>query len=103
MIYLKIVLDSIKKKFELSSGDIINRHNAIRFEGVYMNSAVWVNGRKAGEWKYGYSTFEFDISELVKEGKNEILLIAVYQNCNTRWYSGAGFIRDVTYINTPNI
>ena len=91
-----------KKKFELSSGDIINRHNAIRFEGVYMNSAVWVNGRKAGEWKYGYSTFEFDISELVKEGKNEILLIAVYQNCNTRWYSGAGIIRDVTYINTPN-
>ena len=91
-----------KKKFELSSGDIINRHNAIRFEGVYMNSAVWVNGRKAGEWKYGYSTFEYDISELVKEGENEILLIAVYQNCNTRWYSGAGIIRDVTYINTPN-
>ena len=92
-----------KKKFNLSSENILQRHNIIRFEGVYMNSGVWVNGKKAGEWKYGYSTFEFDISNLVKEGENEILVIVVYQNCNTRWYSGAGIIRDVTYINTPEI
>jgi beta-galactosidase len=66
-----------------------------------MNSGVWINGKKAGEWKYGYSTFEFDISDLVQEGENEINVIVVYQNCNTRWYSGAGIFRDVTYINTP--
>ncbi|MCR4735280.1 MAG: DUF4982 domain-containing protein [Treponema sp.] len=89
-----------KKTFNLSEKEIKERRNAIRFEGVYMNSAVWINGKKAGEWKYGYGTFEFDISSLVKEGENEILVIAVYQNCNTRWYSGAGIFRDVTYINT---
>ena len=71
---------------------------ALSFEAVYMNSAVWVNGKLAGEWKYGYSPFEFDISELVHEGQNEVLVIAVYQNCNTRWYSGAGIIRDVHLI-----
>ena len=78
-------------------------HVALNFEGVYMNSAVWVNGKKAGEWKYGYSGFEFDISELVKAGQNEVLVIAVYQNCNTRWYSGAGIFRDVYLINSPAI
>lgn len=90
-----------KKTFTLSKEDITDRHLAIRFEGIYMNCAVWVNEKKAGEWKYGYSTFEFDISELVVAGENTIEVIAVYQNCNTRWYSGAGIFRDVTLINTP--
>ena len=90
-----------RKNFALAEEQIKNRHTALRFEGVYMNSAVWVNGKKAGEWKYGYSTFEFDISELVCSGQNEVIVIAVYQHCNTRWYSGAGIIRDVYFINTP--
>ena len=88
------------KEFELSEAQVQNKHNAIRFEGVYMNSAVWVNGNLAGTWKYGYGTFEFDISDFVKVGKNEILVIAVYQHCNTRWYSGAGIFRDVHFIST---
>ncbi len=92
-----------KKTFSLTSEEINNRHCALRFEAVYMNSAVWVNGKKAGEWKYGYATFEYDISSLVHEGENEVLVIAVYQNCNTRWYSGAGIIRDVYFINTANV
>lgn len=94
-----------KKSFELTENDTSEggaaRYLALRFEAVYMNSAVWVNGIKAGEWKYGYSAFEFDISELVKPGQNEVLVLAVYQNCNTRWYSGAGIIRDVYLINSP--
>ena len=90
-----------RKTFNLSEEEIKERHNAIRFEGIYMNSAVWINGNKAGEWKYGYSTFEFDISDLVKKGKNDILVIAVYQDPNSRWYSGAGIFRDITYINLP--
>lgn len=92
-----------KKTFELSSDMIDGHRSAIRFEGVYMNSAVWVNGKKAGEWKYGYSTFEFDISAFVKSGQNEILVIVVYQNCNTRWYSGAGIFRDVTFISSQKV
>ena len=90
-----------KKSFTLTGEEVSHRRNAIRFEGVYMNCGIWVNGSLAGEWKYGYSTFEFDISNFVKEGQNEIIVIVVYQNCNTRWYSGAGIFRDVTYINTP--
>ena len=89
-----------KKSFSLTAEEINGRYCALRFEAVYMNSAVWVNGKKAGEWKHGYSTFEFNISPFVHEGENEVIVIAVYQNCNTRWYSGAGIIRDVYFINS---
>lgn len=90
-----------KKTFELNEKQCSNQHVALYFEGVYMNSAVYVNGKKAGEWKYGYTAFEFDISDLVQPGQNLVQVIAVYQNCNTRWYSGAGIFRDVTLISTP--
>lgn len=89
-----------KKNFSLE-GELSERYIALNFEGVYMNSAVWINGKKAGEWKYGYSAFEFDITSLVHSGENEVLVIAVYQDCNTRWYSGAGIFRDVNLINSP--
>ena len=91
-----------KKSFNISEDDAgSDRYLALAFEGVYMNSAVWVNGKKAGEWKYGYSAFEFDISSLVQAGQNEVLVIAVYQHCNTRWYSGAGIFRNVKLIDCP--
>lgn len=65
------------------------------FDGVYMNSALFVNGQFAGEWKYGYSSFEHDITNFIKEGVNEILLKVVHQSPNSRWYSGAGIFRNV--------
>lgn len=83
-----------KKEFNLEK--VENSRITIRFEGVYMNCGIYVNNQKAGEWKYGYSTFEFDISNFVKNGKNLIEVIVVHQNPNSRWYSGAGIFRDVT-------
>ncbi len=68
----------------------------INFDGVYMNSTVFVNGREAGTWTYGYSAFEFDITGLLHEGENEILVRVEHESPNTRWYSGAGIFRDVT-------
>ena len=72
-----------KKTFKFTEEQIIDRHNAIRFEGVYMNSGLCVYGKKAGEWKCGYATFEFDISDLVTGGQNDILVIVVYQDPNS--------------------
>lgn len=68
---------------------------SLRFEGVYMNSSLFVNGRLAGTWKYGYSTFEFDITPYVKAGSNEIHVRVVHEAPNSRWYSGAGIYRNV--------
>ena len=68
---------------------------ALRFEGVYTDSRVYVNGELAGEWKYGYSTFEFDITDLLRNGENLIAVRADYRSPNSRWYSGAGIYRRV--------
>lgn len=67
----------------------------LRFDGVYMDTAVFVNGSLAGEWKYGYSTFEMEITPLLKSGLNEVYVRVVYQSLNTRWYSGAGIYRNI--------
>ncbi len=71
----------------------------LRFEGVYMNCTLFVNGKEAFEWKYGYSTFEADVTPFLKEGDNEIVVRCVYRDPNTRWYSGAGIYRRVWLIN----
>ncbi|MCR5620826.1 MAG: hypothetical protein K6G18_03125, partial [Treponema sp.] len=84
-----------RKSFSLQA---LTARTALRFEGVYMNAGLWVNGRKAFEWKYGYTAFEADISPFVQEGENCIEVITVYQHPNSRWYSGAGIYRDVYLI-----
>jgi len=89
-----------KKTFALA--ETAGKHISILFEGVYMNSAVFVNGKLAGVWRYGYAQFEYDVSALIQKGENEVLVICVYQSPNTRWYSGAGIFRDVNLIETGN-
>ena len=65
------------------------------FEGVYMDSTVYVNGKNVGEWKYGYTSFEHEITHALRDGENEILVRVVYRSPNSRWYTGAGIYRDV--------
>ncbi|AIQ42706.1 glycoside hydrolase family 2 TIM barrel-domain containing protein [Paenibacillus sp. FSL R5-0912] len=74
---------------------------SLRFEGVYMNSTLYVNGQVAGEWKYGYSTFEFDITPYLTAGENEIYMRVIHESPNSRWYSGAGIYRPVWLKTTP--
>lgn len=80
-----------KKKFtaEKTAGKVYS----LRFEGVYMDSEVYLNGEKVFEWKYGYTTF--DVPLKLVEGENEIRVRVRYQEPNTRWYSGAGIFRNV--------
>ncbi len=69
------------------------------FDGIYMDSTVYINGHKAGEWKYGYSQFILDITDFVDTGHNEVLVSANYRCPNSRWYSGAGIYRNVWLCN----
>lgn len=72
-----------------------SERTVIRFEGIYMDSTIYLNGKQVGEWKYGYSTFEFDITEHIISGENEIMVRVVHESPNSRWYSGAGIYRNV--------
>lgn len=71
----------------------------VRFEGVYMDSSVYINGHWVGDWKYGYSTFEWDITAFLVPGDNDIVVRVVHHSPNSRWYSGSGIYRNVWLIN----
>ncbi|MBN2201449.1 DUF4982 domain-containing protein [bacterium] len=69
----------------------------VEFDGVYMNSDVWINGTHVGNRPYGYSSFQYELTEHVRFGGGKNILavrVDVRQPCS-RWYSGAGIYRDV--------
>lgn len=85
-----------RKRIELNLE--AQRNYFLRFEGIYMDCTIYVNGREAGGWKYGYTTFEVDITPYVECGENEILVKVVHLSPNSRWYTGAGIYRPVWLI-----
>lgn len=88
-----------KKTYDF--GKVSGRSFRLYFEGVYMNSTVYINKKAAFDWKYGYSSFEADITDFLHDGENEIAVLVRHEAPNTRWYSGAGIFRDVYLIETP--
>lgn len=90
-----------RKEFNLSPEK--DAHYFVRFEGVYMDTTVYCNGEKVCEWKYGYSTFDADITNFVKDGTNTINVIVKYASPNSRWYSGAGIFRNVYFVAKKNV
>lgn len=80
----------------------------LNFDGAMAEPEVYVDGQKAGEWKYGYNAFNIDITEYVIAHRPSSTVsqqhtIAVrLQNLeeSSRWYPGAGLFRPVTLIQT---
>jgi len=92
----------------------------IDFDGVYLNSEVWINGHYLGKRPNGYSSFRYELTPYLNYGdkKNTIAVkVDNSQQPNSRWYSGSGIYRNVwlvktnpvyvdhwgTYITTPEI
>jgi beta-galactosidase len=69
----------------------------IQFEGIYMNSEVWINGHSLGVRPYGYSSFEYDLTPYLNFGSTtNVIAVKVNNNQpNSRWYSGSGIYRNV--------
>ena len=76
---------------------------SLRFDGVYMNCTVYVNEKRVYDWKYGYSAFEFDITDALHEGENTVYVQVRHQSPNSRWYSGAGIYRNVWFLSRPQV
>jgi beta-galactosidase len=113
--YLPTGIGWYRKHFSLSS---IGKDQQfwIEFDGVYMNSDVWINGQHLGKHPYGYTSFYYDLTPFVNKGEN-IIAVRVDNSMqpNSRWYSGSGIYRHVwlntagpvhiaqwgTYITTP--
>jgi beta-galactosidase len=70
---------------------------SIYFEGVYMNSEVFINGKSLGIYPYGYSSFSYDLSPFLDFNNENVIAVRVdnSQQLNSRWYSGSGIYRHV--------
>jgi len=75
----------------------LNKQTAIYFDGVYMNSDVWLNGHHLGNHPYGYTPFYYDLTPYLKPvGQENVLAVSVRnEGKNSRWYSGSGIYRHV--------
>jgi beta-galactosidase len=84
-----------RKEFFLPQ-NLKKKHIEIRFDGIYMNSDVWINGQHLGDHPYGYTSFKYDLSQYLKPGKKNLIAVKVRnEGRNSRWYSGSGIYRHV--------
>ena len=86
-----------RKTFKLDEEDL-NKNVRITFDGVYMDSQVFVNGQLVGHYPNGYNQFSYDITDyLNKDGRENVVAVhAINKQPSSRWYSGSGIYRDVT-------
>ena len=74
----------------------------VQFDGVYMDSTVYLNGTQVGARPYGFSSFECDLTANAKFGASNVLAVRVNnQQPSSRWYSGSGIYRHV-WLKTVN-
>ena len=75
------------------------------FEGVYNQSEVWINGKKAYFNPYGYTSYKVDITEYCHPAgvSNVISVKVVNAGENSRWYTGSGIYRHVWLIKTDKL
>ena len=76
----------------------------IRFDGVYMNADVWLNGHHVGFHPYGYTSFAYDLTPyLNRDGENILAVRVRNEGRNSRWYSGSGIYRHVWLTMTDKV
>ena len=108
-----------RKSFRMNPDDS-SKLVFIEFDGVYMNSKVWINGHLLGERPNGYISFCHELTPHLNYGEELNVLAVRVDNSkqpNSRWYSGSGIYRNVwmvrkskihfsqwgTFITTPEI
>ena len=73
----------------------------VEFDGVFMNSTVYVNGKPVGTRPYGYSSFSYDITSFVNAPGSDNVIAVRCDNAdqpNSRWYAGCGIYRNVRLV-----
>ena len=73
----------------------------VRFDGVYMDCDVLLNGETICTHPYGYTAFDAPLTGKLKKGTNQLTVHIRHLSPNSRWYSGSGIYRDVTLMTLP--
>ena len=92
-----------RKSFSVPT-DAKDQRYYLDFDGVMSRPEVYVNGKLAGKWGYGYNSFRIDISPLLKAGEQNTVAVRVNNPENSsRWYPGGGIYRHVWLTKTNPI
>jgi len=67
----------------------------LEVDGAFSNASVYVNGAKAGEWPYGYSSWSVDLTSSLTQGDNQVEIRLNNKPESSRWYPGGGIYRNV--------
>lgn len=70
----------------------------LEFDGAMADPHVYINGKLAGHWAYGYNAFRVDVAPYLKKGKNEISVSLNNREESSRWYPGGGLYRPVQFV-----
>lgn len=76
--------------------DDVDRVAQLRFEAIYMDADIWVNGDHVGRHCYGYTAFALDLTGKLRAGRNVIAVRVNHADPSSRWYAGSGIIRPAT-------
>ena len=92
--YLPTGIGWYRKTF-MAPSEWKERKISVYFEGIYMNSEVFINGKSLGVQPYGYSSFSYDLTPYLKINEENIISVRVNnaEQKNCRWYSGSGIYR----------
>lgn len=95
-----------RKSFSLT--DVTTQNKVfLEFDGVMMNSDVYINGHHLGKRPYGYSSFQYELTPYLHLEKKAVNVIAVKADNSlqpaSRWYTGSGIYRHVRLIITSAI
>jgi len=93
-----------KKLFSLTAKLLTNKRVLFLFDGIMANPNVFINGKKAGSWHYGYNSFWLDATSLIKTDQaNQMAVHASTKEHYSRWYPGAGIYRKVRMLIVDDI
>jgi beta-galactosidase len=92
-----------RRSFTIPHTDL-GKKISIVFDGVFRNSIVWVNGHYLGTEPSGYSSFQYDITDLLNCGGNNVVAVRVDATMEEGWYyEGAGIYRHVWLTKTAPV
>lgn len=87
--------------FDIAETD--GRSYTLVFDGAMSNAHVYVNGKLATAWPYGYSSFYVDVTSMLHSGKNTVAVSLENKPMSSRWYPGAGIYRNVHLLSTDKV
>ena len=101
--YVKTGTGWYRKHFDVADFDE-NAEYSFLFEGIYMDSVIYLNGEKVGSQGYGYSSFYVDVTgKLLAEGNLMAVRVNNSLQPNSRWYTGSGIYRNVYLERTEKV